>query len=64
MSGVQAASAGRISEATRPGAVRAAAMAAAASAATESASGVVLTQWLKGRAVPSTSEVRGASYRR
>ena len=50
-----------ISDATRPGAVRAAAMAAAASAATEFASGVVRTQWLNGRAVPSTSEVRGAS---
>jgi hypothetical protein len=60
-SGVQAASAGTISDATRPGAVRAAAMAAAASAATEPASGVVRTQWLNGRAVPSTSEVSGAS---
>jgi len=58
---LQAASAGRISEAIRPGAVRAAATAAAASPATVSAVGEVRTQWLNGRAVPSMSEVRGAS---
>jgi hypothetical protein len=52
------ASAGRISDATRPGAVRAA---AAASAARDSACGEVRTQWLNGHAVPSMSEVRGAS---
>jgi len=61
VSGPQEASAGRISDATRPGAVRAAATAAAASAARESAFGEVRTQWLNGRAVPSMSEVRGAS---
>ena len=61
VSALQEASAGRIRDATRPGAVRAAATAAAASAARESAFGEVRTQWLNGRAVPSMSEVRGAS---
>ncbi len=57
----QAASAGRMRQATRPGALRAAATAAAPSAASVSAPGEVRTQWLKGRAAPSMSEVRGAS---
>ena len=56
-----AVSAGRMSVATWPGAVRAAAMAAAPSAATARALGDVRTHAETGRAMPSMSEVSGAS---
>ncbi len=56
-----AVSAGRIRVATWPGAVRAATMAAAPSAATARELGEVRTQPETGRAMPSMSEVSGAS---
>ena len=59
----QAVSAGRISVATPPGAVRAAAIASAPSWATRPESGDVLTQLETALAMPSTSEVSGASKR-
>jgi hypothetical protein len=56
-----AVSAGRMRVAIWPGGVRAAAMAAAPSAATARALGDVRTHADTGRAIPSMSEVRGAS---
>jgi hypothetical protein len=57
----QAVSAGRISVATWPGACRAAAIAAAPSCATVRDDADVRTQCETGRAMPSMSEVSGAS---
>src|SRR5207248_3912113 len=57
-----AVSAGKIRLAIWPGGVRAAAIAKAPSRAIDIASGEVLTQCEEGRASPSMSEVKGASY--
>ncbi len=59
--GFQAVSAGRISVAIRPGAVRAAAIASAPSAAMASAVVPMRSHAETGRAKPSMSEVSGAS---